>query len=278
VYPLDYGYLEGTQAMDGGGVDVWVGTGSRTPVGAAAVTVDLKKRDAEIKLFLGCTWSETQRALDFMNDTWMRALLIRRGMEGLELLETRTSVRAFKPDPVPPDLLEQVLQAATWAPSAHNRQPWRFAVLSSLESKARLAEDMGAEFVRDLAQDGASDAEAAERLERSRKRILHAPVAILICLDVTELDKYPDGDRQHAEVLMGVQSVAMAGENLLLAAHALGMGGVWVCAPLFAPVVVRYTLDLPIGWEPQGLVLLGYPARLPERRPRGSVADITRYY
>ncbi len=178
---------------------------------------------------------------------------------GSDLLETRCSVRTFKPDPVPEKILEQVLQAATWAPSAHNRQPWRFAVLSSLESRATLVEEMGAEFMRDLVFDGVGSPEATDRLDRSRKRILQAPAAVLICLDITELDKYPDDSRQQAELLMGVQSVAMAGENLLLAAHALGLGGVWVCAPLFAPVVVRYSLNLPPGLAAARSDIIGLP-------------------
>lgn len=60
---------------------------------------------------------------------------------------------------------------------------------------------------------------------------------------------------------MAVQSVAMAGQNLLLAAHAHGLGACWMCAPLFCPDVVRSALSLPIDWEPQGLITLGNPAQ-----------------
>ena len=74
---------------------------------------------------------------------------------------------------------------------------------------------------------------------------------------------------------MGVQSVAMAGENLLLAAHALGLGGVWVCAPLFTPGTVGEVLGLPASWQPQGLVLLGYPAQMPKPRPRKNIEEVT---
>lgn len=278
VYPLDYGYLEGTHAMDGSGIDVWLGAAQVYKAQAAVVTVDLEKRDAEIKILLGCSPGEERQVLEFLNGESMHSILIRRNPDGLNLLETRSSVRAFRPDPVPEKILEQVLQAATWAPSAHNRQPWRFAVLSSLESRARLVDEMGAEFKRDLVFDGVGSAEATDRLDRSRRRILQAPVGVLLCLDISEMDKYPDEARQQAEITMGVQSVAMAGENLLLAAHILGLGGVWVCAPLFAPVVVRYALNLPNNWQPQGLILLGYPDKQPEPRPRWSVRDVTRYY
>jgi coenzyme F420-0:L-glutamate ligase / coenzyme F420-1:gamma-L-glutamate ligase len=66
-----------------------------------------------------------------------------------------------------------------------------------------------------------------------------------------------------------VQSVAMAGQNLLLAAHDAGLGACWMCGPLFCPDVVRQVLALPDDWQPQGLITLGYPAqtRTRTRRP-----------
>jgi coenzyme F420-0:L-glutamate ligase/coenzyme F420-1:gamma-L-glutamate ligase len=99
----------------------------------------------------------------------------------------------------------------------------------------------------------------------------------MLCLDTQVGDDYPDERRRQAEYLMGVQSVAMAGENLLLAAHDEGLGGVWVCAPLFAQESVRKALELPIEWQPQGLLLLGYPAKVPQMRPHRPIAEITRF-
>jgi nitroreductase len=71
---------------------------------------------------------------------------------------------------------------------------------------------------------------------------------------------------------MAVQSVAMAGQNLLLMAHALGLGAVWLCAPLFCPETVRAALDLPPDFEAQGVIALGYPdqERTKEREPLDS--------
>ena len=63
---------------------------------------------------------------------------------------------------------------------------------------------------------------------------------------------------------MAVQSVALACQNLLLAAHAHGLGGCWMCAPLFAPDIVRSALALPESWQPQALITLGYPAEARE--------------
>ena len=80
VYPLDYGYLEGTQAMDGGGIDVWVGSLPERDVVAVVCTVDMMKHDAEIKILLGCTLQEMQTVLDFHNDDsdWQSAILMPR--------------------------------------------------------------------------------------------------------------------------------------------------------------------------------------------------------
>ncbi len=78
IYPLDYGYLKGTSSMDGDGIDVWLGSLQRKALDAIIVTVDLFKRDSEIKLLLGCTAEEKQTILDMLNDRMMSAILIER--------------------------------------------------------------------------------------------------------------------------------------------------------------------------------------------------------
>ena len=78
VYPLDYGYLEGTTAQDGGGVDVWVGSLPGAPVTGALATVDLFKRDTELKLLIGCTEDEMQQIVAFVNGGQFQSFLIRR--------------------------------------------------------------------------------------------------------------------------------------------------------------------------------------------------------
>jgi coenzyme F420-0:L-glutamate ligase / coenzyme F420-1:gamma-L-glutamate ligase len=274
-YPVDYGYLDGTRAADGQGMDVWVGSQPGRMVEAVICTVDLVKRDSEIKLLLGCTPAEQAQILDFLNDSpYMRAQLIPR-YAARGWLKARRSVRRFLPHPVDRQVVQRILEAATWAPSAHNRQPWRFVVLESQPRRERLAQEMGRDFRRDLLADGAPESEAQAQVERSRQRMLAAPVVVLLCLDTSAGDPYPDPVRQQAELLMGVQSVALAGENLLLAAQAEGLGGVWVCAPLFAPAAVQRALDLPPNWLPQGLIYLGYPAKIPAARPRRPVEEVS---
>lgn len=79
VYPADYGYLEGTHAMDGGGVDIWLGTEDRLLADAVLCVVDLMKIDAEIKILIGCSQKEKETICRFQNcSIHMKALLIER--------------------------------------------------------------------------------------------------------------------------------------------------------------------------------------------------------
>ena len=194
-----------------------------------------------------------------------------------QLLDSRHSTRAFASRPVEPELIDRLLQAACQAPSAHNRQPWRFAVLRSPEVRVRLAHAMGERLEADRLADGDDPQTVSADVARSRARIAGAPVAVLVCLTMEQMDVYPDEKRSKAEYLMAVQGAAMAGENLLLAAHAAGLGGSWLCAPLFAPSVAQQALGLPISWQPQGLVLLGWPAAPGRERGRRPHTDVAVY-
>lgn len=191
-----------------------------------------------------------------------------------QFLRSRRSVRRFRAAPISDEVVERVLETATWAPNAHNRQPWRFVRLKSAGGRRRLAEGMGAEFRKTLRSEGLDEEQIEAQVVRSAERILQAPEAVLLCLDTAVLDEYKDAGRSAGERLMGVQSVALAGGQLLLAAHAEGLGSVWICAPLFVPGAVRAALELPASWEAQGLILLGEAERVPEPRPRKPLVEI----
>ena len=190
-----------------------------------------------------------------------------RGLDFVPLARGRRSVRAFEDRPVPREALETMLEAARWAPSPHGRQPWRFAVLTSTEARARLAGAMGAEWQRTLEMDGQASETIAVRLAKSRERIRTAPALILACLYLEELDQYPDPDRQRAEEIMAIQSLGAAVQNMLLAAYALGLDTGWMCAPLFCPDTVRAALDFDATLIPHALIPVGFAARDPQRRP-----------
>ena len=187
----------------------------------------------------------------------------------------RQSIRRFRPDPVPPDAIARLIAAAGRAPSAHNRQPWRFRIVADTAEKARLALSMGQRLEEDRSRDGDDPAAIQQDVERSSARINGAPALVAVCLTLEEMDTYPDQRRNGAEYLMAVQSTAMATQNLLLTAHAEGLGTCWMCAPLFCADAVKSALVLPASWQPQGLVLLGYAAEPGRSRPRKASRDIS---
>lgn len=200
-------------------------------------------------------------------------------LESAELhrwLRARRSTRRFMAQPVPADMLARVLETAAYAPNAHNRQPWRFVILESEDSRRQLGEELGREFAAALQAEGLSAEQIAVQLARSTARLQEAPAAVLLCLDASVLDTYADPVRTQGELHMAMQSVALAGGQLLLAAHAEGLGGVWVCAPLFAQQAARQALGLPQSWQAQGVLLLGYPASEPAPRPRQPLDEIVR--
>jgi PPOX class probable F420-dependent enzyme len=196
----------------------------------------------------------------------------------LDTIHGRRSVRQYLPKEVPDETVEHVLEAARWAPSPHGRQPWRFAVLRREETKERLAGAMGEEWRANLEMDGQSPGVVEKRLEGSRRRLLDAPVLVLLCLYLEELDVYPDANRQRGEITMAVQSLGSAAQNLLLAAYDLGLDAGWMCAPLFCPEKVVEALGLDPELIPHALLTLGYAVGdPPKRRGRKPLRDLIVY-
>jgi F420 biosynthesis protein FbiB-like protein len=183
-------------------------------------------------------------------------------------INERKSIRRFHREPVARAVVERLLAAATRAPSAHNRQPWRFAVLDDETSKQKLAKAMGERLRADRTADGDETSAIDADVSRSYSRITGAPLVIVVCADQRVMDRYPDHLRNEAEYLMAVQSTAMAVQNLLLAAHSEGLGACVMCAPLFCSDTVADVLDLPREWKAQMLVTIGAAARGGNERPR----------
>ncbi len=191
------------------------------------------------------------------------------------IIQGRRSIRRFDRSPIPSEVLQRVLEAATMAPSAHNRQPWRFVILTTMEDKLCLANVLGELLGEDRLADGDDPGQIERDVAQSIERITSAPVVVITCLSMEDMDVYPEGRRNSAEYAMAVQSVSMAAQNLLLAAHAEGLGACWLCAPLFAQDLVQEELSLPEGWEPQGLIVLGYPAEAGKERPRRPMEEVS---
>ena len=192
----------------------------------------------------------------------------------MELIRGRSSVRKLGPDSVPHAVLERAIEAAGWAPSPHGRQPWRFAIVEQAAAKARLATMLAQSWHEQLALDGQHEAVIQTRLRKSQARVAEAPVILVACLYLEELDHYPDPDRQDAERIMAIQSLGAAVQNALLSIHADGYDAGWMCAPLFAPEVVQASLELSPGLIPHAMLPIGRRAVDPVRRPRLPVNEL----
>ena len=192
-------------------------------------------------------------------------------------LRTRRSIRRFlsptaktgQSDPVPVSIIERILETATYAPSAHNLQLWRFCVITTSTVKLQLGKTLTDKMRIDMTAAGAPQREIGTRVERSLHRIDEAPVIILLCRDVSAVRS-----EEPEEEIMAIQSVAAAGLQLLLAAHAEGLGGNWICWPLYAQRAVCEALELPGSWEPQAMFFLGYADEEPREKILKSLDEI----
>jgi coenzyme F420-0:L-glutamate ligase / coenzyme F420-1:gamma-L-glutamate ligase len=189
----------------------------------------------------------------------------------LDAIRERRSVRTYQSHTVPHELIEEVLVAAGWAPSAHNAQPWRFIVLADASVKRKLAEAMAESWAADMAKDGLKI--EADKRRISVERFATAPVLILACLTMDGMNKFPDEKRQKSERDLTVQSLGAALQNMLLAAHAKGLGACWFSAPGFCKETVRKVLKIPDEIEPEALIAMGYPAEKPPMPPKKLLGD-----
>jgi nitroreductase len=158
-------------------------------------------------------------------------------MDTLEAIQTRRSIRKYQDREVPEELIQRVLAAAMMAPSAQNAQPWQFVVITDRKLLAEIP-----------------------KINAHAWMAEHAPVSILLCADLS------------LELSPGFWPVdcAAAVQNLLLAAHALGLGAVWtgVYPRKERMAGFRRLLDLPEHVIAHTLIPLGYPAEQPASEDR----------
>lgn len=147
-------------------------------------------------------------------------------MEVLEAIKTRRSIRKYKKDPVPQEKLEKILDAGRWAPSASNLQPWKFIVLSDFEVKERVA-----------------------KLLAWGRFLAEAPMGIAVVAD--------PGASSHP-----VEDGSIAAYSMLLAAHAVGLGGCWL-NPSASEEEVKEILGIPKEHRLISVISIGYPAEAP---------------
>ncbi|EFM10760.1 nitroreductase [Paenibacillus curdlanolyticus YK9] len=179
-----------------------------------------------------------------------------------EAIRTRRSIGKVKPDPVDRALIEQLIEAATWAPNHHGTEPWKFIVMTG-EGRRTLGEGYArvtAESLHDL--DGKA---LEERLEKERAKALRAPVVIAVVCTPS--------DSPRVTPIEELAAAHTAVQNLLLTAHALGLGAVWRSGdPMYHPLM-HEAFGLGENEKLVALVYLGYPdltAPIGKRQPAAS--------
>ncbi len=176
-------------------------------------------------------------------------------MEVLEAIRTRRSIRKYKSDPVDDKTLETVLEAARQAPSWSNTQCWRFVVVRNAETKGKLSDTLS-------------------ETNPARDAVRNAPIVIVACAEM-EKAGYKGGQVTTDKGDWFMFDVALAMHNLVLAAHDVGLGTVYV--GLFDAKKAAGILSVPGGYCVVAITPLGYPDEIKEPRPRKELGEIVHY-
>lgn len=164
----------------------------------------------------------------------------------LELVKSRRSIRRYRPDPVPDDMVGQLLEAGRWAPSASNRQPWHFVVLEDETIRHEVAERATYHFI-------------------GWQHVADAPLLIALCVDM--------GNPIYRR--FAHQDIALAGSQIMLQAHALGLGTCWTGG--IDPTILADLLRVPENVEVVGLLSVGFPAEKPSPRRRKPLSEVAHF-
>lgn len=190
-------------------------------------------------------------------------------MELINVIKSRRSIRKFKGDPIPKEIIEKIIAAGTLAPSGKNKQPWKFYVIQG-GKRHELVTEMQKGMKR-LESMGIRTGSARHSLEV----MAQAPVTIVV---FNPTSKHPLIKRDTLETysdVVDIQSIGAAIQNMLLAAVDLELGSLWICDVFFGYEEICDWL----GEEGQMIaaVSLGYPDQSPPPRPRKNVSEVTEY-
>lgn len=175
-------------------------------------------------------------------------------MNVFEAIYQRHSVSRVKADPVPQELIERLLAAAVQAPNHHKVRPWRFVVLQGA-AREHLG-DVMAQSLQTRKPEATHD-----DLQKERQKPLRAPTIIAVAVDKPAIPKVSE--------IENVAAAAAAVQNLLLAAHAMGLGAIWRTGPAATDEHVKTFLGFAPDQHLIGFVYVGYPeaSSLPPQRP-----------
>ncbi|MHA2037929.1 MAG: coenzyme F420-0:L-glutamate ligase [Promethearchaeota archaeon] len=192
-----------------------------------------------------------------------------------KVLKRRRSYKfAFDDKKVNRKVVEECIEIARWAPSAHNGQFWRYIILENQQLREKLIDKMNQKLRHDLQNDGKSDEYIKNKIQKTRMNFLMAPVLILLCLDKTELENYHDDERRKNEYVLGIQSISSSATYLLLALELKNLASCWYCAPIFAKRIIKETLNLPKSYVPMAFFTVGYPLKTVPVPSRKKLQDV----
>ncbi len=188
-------------------------------------------------------------------------------MNVIEAIETRRSIRRFKPDPIERTVIEKLLEITTLAPSAKNEQPWRFVVVEDMVKEELL------ERVDGVLQNAIANNWPTGSLRGSLQAMRQAPVLILVFNSVSRSGL---SERfEYAKFLVDTQSLGAAIQTMLLAAQSMGLGTLWICDVLYATQEICSYVDT--NDELVAAVSIGLPAESPLPRPRKARSEVTTF-
>lgn len=207
-------------------------------------------------------------------------------MDLFDSIQGRKSIRRFKQTPVPDEDIKKILDAGRRAPSANNTQPWSFIVVKNRTVLKQMAD--AARQMIDRMIPYAESEKQAQRLAAYKGNYYtffeNAPVVIAVLMEgydagtdrVLAKMGYSPEDIKRLRPLPGLQSVAAAIENMLLAIHALGYGSCWMTGPLVAQEAFETLLGFGKEKSIVALLPVGVPDENPPVRPRKSLEEIMR--
>ena len=204
-----------------------------------------------------------------------------------QLLRERRSVRRFKPDQVPEALVQRLIEGAICAPSASNKQPWKFLLVQNRALIDELAEAVRAAMTLVAGHIPEPSQPAFERYGDYFTRFEHAPLVVvpihkpLTLLSNLTSDDLPAPERAaivQLEQDSGLIGASLALGHLLLVAHELGLGASSMTGPLLARPKLKQLLEIPPAWDIVAFVPVGFPDEVPEPTERKPAHSVTRWF